>query len=87
MGKAMSTLTNHKRGVRALQLHPTEFTFASASPDNIKKWKFPAVRPLIFATYDFRVTLSVTSVGTARLLILLRSTRIMYSFLVLIMVL
>jgi len=41
MGKAVSTLTNHKKGVRAMSIHPTEFTFASASADNIKKWKFP----------------------------------------------
>jgi|EP00945_MAST-04E_sp_MAST-4E-sp1_P005808 pleiotropic regulator 1 len=43
-GKTMTTLTNHKKGVRAMALHPTEFTFASASADNIKKWKFPEGR-------------------------------------------
>lgn len=40
-GKCMATLTNHKKGVRALALHPTEFSFASASIDNIKTWAFP----------------------------------------------
>lgn len=40
-GKCSSTLTNHKRGVRALALHPTEFSFASASFDNIKTWGLP----------------------------------------------
>ena len=35
------TLTNHKKSVRALALHPTQYTFASAAPDNIKQWKFP----------------------------------------------
>ena len=40
-GKTMTTLTNHKKGVRAMALHPTEFTFASASADSIKKWQFP----------------------------------------------
>lgn len=40
-GKCMTTLTNHKKGVRALALHPTEFSFASASIDNIKTWAFP----------------------------------------------
>ena len=35
------TLTNHKKSVRALTLHPTQYTFASAAPDNIKQWKFP----------------------------------------------
>eukprot|EP01126_Amoeba_proteus_P015890 TRINITY_DN1722_c0_g1_i1.p1 TRINITY_DN1722_c0_g1~~TRINITY_DN1722_c0_g1_i1.p1 ORF type:complete len:237 (-),score=56.38 TRINITY_DN1722_c0_g1_i1:267-977(-) len=41
MGKPFSTLTNHKRGVRSLVIHSIEHSFASASPDNIKKWKFP----------------------------------------------
>jgi len=41
MGKCVTTLTHHKKGVRALQMHPTEYTFASGSSDNIKKWKFP----------------------------------------------
>jgi len=40
-GKSKVTLTNHKKSVRALVLHPAQFSFASASPDNIKQWKFP----------------------------------------------
>jgi len=40
-GKTRVTLTNHKKSVRALALHPTQYTFASAAPDNIKQWKFP----------------------------------------------
>jgi len=40
-GKTHSVLTNHKRGVRALALNEREFTYASASADNIKVWKFP----------------------------------------------
>lgn len=40
-GKCSATLTHHKKSVRAVALHPHEFTFASASADNIKKWKFP----------------------------------------------
>lgn len=40
-GKTMGVLTHHKKSVRALALHPTEFAFASASPDNIKQWKCP----------------------------------------------
>lgn len=40
-GKCMATLTNHKKGVRGLARHPTEFSFASASADNIKTWCFP----------------------------------------------
>jgi len=40
-GRAASVLTNHKKAVRALALHPTEYTFASASADNMKKWKCP----------------------------------------------
>jgi pleiotropic regulator 1 len=40
-GKTSCVLTHHKKSVRALANHPSEFTFASASPDNIKQWKFP----------------------------------------------
>ncbi|XP_043918361.1 pleiotropic regulator 1-like [Protopterus annectens] len=40
-GKTRATLTNHKKSVRSLVLHPTQYTFASGSPDNIKQWKFP----------------------------------------------
>jgi len=35
------TLTNHKKSVRALALHPKQYSFATAAPDNIKQWKFP----------------------------------------------
>ncbi|CAG8615207.1 8852_t:CDS:2, partial [Paraglomus occultum] len=40
-GKAMVTLTHHKKSVRALTLHPTEFAFTSRSAENIKQWKVP----------------------------------------------
>ncbi|XP_076467874.1 pleiotropic regulator 1-like [Babylonia areolata] len=40
-GRTKATLTNHKKSVRAVTLHPTQYSFASASPDNIKQWKFP----------------------------------------------
>ncbi|KAG9693898.1 WD40 repeat-like protein, partial [Aureobasidium melanogenum] len=40
-GKATHVLTHHKAGVRALAIHPEEFTFASASTDQIKQWKCP----------------------------------------------
>ncbi|KAI9089466.1 WD40-repeat-containing domain protein [Phlyctochytrium arcticum] len=40
-GKSMSVLTHHKKAVRALAVNPREFTFASASADNIKQWKCP----------------------------------------------
>jgi len=40
-GTCSATLTHHKKSVRSLALHPTEFTMASGSPDNIKEWKFP----------------------------------------------
>uniref|UniRef100_A0A060TCD3 Pre-mRNA-splicing factor PRP46 n=1 Tax=Blastobotrys adeninivorans TaxID=409370 RepID=A0A060TCD3_BLAAD len=40
-GKTRAVLTHHKKSVRALAVHPEEFTFASASPDNIKQWKCP----------------------------------------------
>ena len=40
-GKAMGVLTHHKKGVRALAIHPKEFTFASGSTGSIKQWKCP----------------------------------------------
>lgn len=40
-GKSMGVLTHHKKGVRGLAVHPTEFTFASASTGSIKQWKCP----------------------------------------------
>lgn len=40
-GKSMSTLTFHKKSVRALAMHPFEHTFASASADNMKKYRLP----------------------------------------------
>lgn len=40
-GKCSVTLTNHKKGVRSVLLHPSEFTFGSASADNLKKWQLP----------------------------------------------
>ncbi|XP_050348654.1 pleiotropic regulator 1 [Nymphalis io] len=40
-GKSMCTLTNHKKSVRSIVIHPSLYTFASASPDNIKQWKCP----------------------------------------------
>lgn len=40
-GKTMGVLTHHKKGVRALALHPTEFTFATGSTASIKQWKCP----------------------------------------------
>lgn len=40
-GKTMGVLTHHKKGVRALAIHPKEFTFASGSAGSIKQWKCP----------------------------------------------
>ncbi|KAI1407465.1 WD40 repeat-like protein [Hypoxylon sp. FL1857] len=40
-GKTMGVLTHHKKGVRALALHPSEFTFATGSTNSIKQWKCP----------------------------------------------
>ncbi|KAJ3006059.1 UNVERIFIED_CONTAM: pre-mRNA-splicing factor prp46, partial [Siphonaria sp. JEL0065] len=39
--KSTCTLTNPKKSVRALAINPNEYTFASASTDNIKQWKCP----------------------------------------------
>eukprot|EP00003_Mantamonas_plastica_P026747 TRINITY_DN5578_c0_g1_i1.p2 TRINITY_DN5578_c0_g1~~TRINITY_DN5578_c0_g1_i1.p2 ORF type:complete len:161 (-),score=60.61 TRINITY_DN5578_c0_g1_i1:504-986(-) len=43
-GKASSVLTHHKKSVRALAIHPTDYTFSSAAADNIKQWKCPKGR-------------------------------------------
>lgn len=42
-GKSMTTLTHHHKSVRALTIHPTEYSFASGSSggNNIKKWACP----------------------------------------------
>ena len=37
-GKCMSTLTHHKKSVRALVANPRELSFISAGADNMKKW-------------------------------------------------
>ncbi|KAI3889549.1 hypothetical protein MKX03_019650 [Papaver bracteatum] len=39
--KTMVTLTHHKKFVRAMALHPTKHSFASASADNINKFGLP----------------------------------------------
>lgn len=41
MGKTVKTLTNHKKAIRGLAIHPEEYTFCSASSDNVKVWKCP----------------------------------------------
>ena len=35
----MTTLTHHKKAVRAVKMHPKEFSFVSAAADNMKKWQ------------------------------------------------
>jgi pleiotropic regulator 1 len=42
-GKTSVTLTHHQKSVRALAIHPTEYSFASGSAggNNIKKWQCP----------------------------------------------
>nr|OQO21994.1 Pre-mRNA-splicing factor prp46 [Rachicladosporium sp. CCFEE 5018] len=40
-GKTMGVLTHHKKGVRDLAIHPSEYTFASASPGQVKQWLCP----------------------------------------------
>lgn len=43
-GKTMLAITHHKKSIRTLVAHPTEFTFASGAADNIKQWKCPEGR-------------------------------------------
>lgn len=40
-GSCTQTLTHHKKGIRALALHPQEYTFASGGADKIRVWKCP----------------------------------------------
>jgi len=40
-GKCSVVLTNHKTSVRAMAIHPLEYTFVSCSADNNKIWKCP----------------------------------------------
>lgn len=40
-GKTFATVNMHRKGIRALAMHPTEYNFASGAADNIKKWALP----------------------------------------------
>ena len=40
-GKCRTTLTYHKKSVRALALHPRQFSLLAASADNVKKYALP----------------------------------------------
>jgi pleiotropic regulator 1 len=40
-GKCVDTLTNHKKSIRSMIIHPREYTFCTAASDNIKVWKCP----------------------------------------------
>ena len=40
-GRASAVLTNHKKAVRSVLVHPREYTFVSGAADNLKKWKMP----------------------------------------------
>jgi pleiotropic regulator 1 len=40
-GKTLSTLTYHKKSIRAMAAHPQDFAFAAGSADNIKKYRLP----------------------------------------------
>lgn len=65
-GKCMTTLTHHKKSVRALAVAPHEFTFVSGSAGgrNVKKWRCPEGTLLANMTHDGIVnTLSVNADG------------------------
>lgn len=49
-GKTLSTLTYHKKSIRAMAAHPQEFAFAAASADNIKKYRLPQVESFVAVT-------------------------------------
>ncbi|KAL3232198.1 Pre-mRNA-splicing factor PRP46 [Nakaseomyces bracarensis] len=40
-GKAMKVLTHHQRTVRDIAFHPSEFSMASASTNDIRAWRLP----------------------------------------------
>jgi pleiotropic regulator 1 len=40
-GKTITTLTQHKKGIRSFALNPTENSFISGATDNIKQWMNP----------------------------------------------
>lgn len=40
-GRTMTTLTHHKKSVRAVAVHPEQYSMCSASPDSIKQFQFP----------------------------------------------
>jgi len=39
--KTQTVLTHHKKSVRSLAIHPTEYTFGSSSTQSIKQWMCP----------------------------------------------
>jgi pleiotropic regulator 1 len=41
MWTCTQTLTQHKKGIRSMVLHPTEYSFASGGSDKIRVWKCP----------------------------------------------
>ena len=45
-GKCMQTLTQHKKGIRAMVAHHEEYTFASVGADKVRIWKCPEGQPL-----------------------------------------
>ena len=40
-GSSIKTLTQHKKGIRAMVIHPEERTFASAGADKFRIWCYP----------------------------------------------
>jgi pleiotropic regulator 1 len=40
-GKCMTTLTHHKKGIRAVAINHSNFTFSTASTGSIRQWNSP----------------------------------------------
>ena len=40
-GKTLIVLTNHKKAVRSVAIHPVEYSYISGAADNLKVWKCP----------------------------------------------
>lgn len=60
-GKSAKTLTHHSRNVRDLALCPNEFSFATASTNDIRSWKLPEGQLLTnFQSQDIGIINSVS---------------------------
>ena len=67
-GRTRAILTNHKKSVRDIAIHPREYTFCSASSDHLKIWLCPNGRFLRNVT-GHHATINSVSVNEDNVLI------------------